>query len=136
MSSSAKRYRALADAPSFATGRDRTMVYQPLTQSVHHIHSEARSLLSLCPRWATLDEHAARIAADAPEHITAELMRGALDQLVRSGLFVTEQQLLERAARVPATTIAPSRGTSTPTEIMFVASTTSSGHSSRFSGRG
>ena len=58
------RYRAFPDCARFPLGDNVELVYTPLTRTARTLSPVAAAILFRCGRFATLEEHAARVCRD------------------------------------------------------------------------
>jgi hypothetical protein len=89
----ARRYRCLGDYLRRAVGPDRFLVRQPFGEGAAVLCGAEGQRLVACSAFATLDEHAARLAAFG---VGVDAARRELDQRVADGLLVESAELLER----------------------------------------
>jgi hypothetical protein len=89
-------FRPFHDTPRFPAGPGAELVYDPLTRAAHLLPAARMRALLTCSGFATLDEHAARAAAQGAG--TQLTLRAEMTALAQAGLLVSAGTLLDRIA--------------------------------------
>src|SRR5262245_30431517 len=89
-------YRGFADAPKFPFGDNLELVHCPPTGATKIVPAGAARLIQSCRTFATLEEQAARLAAEfrlPPQHAGA--LREQLAALARDGLLASYRRAID-----------------------------------------